>query len=151
MKPLPEITIYNHQQAIPVSDELIELYEAAAMAALPHVLKCQISDSSVLNDLKELEVSLVDDDTIADVHKRFLNIPGATDVITFDHGEIHVSVETARLQAQEFANGYEREVMLYIIHGLLHLAGHDDMSEQDRVRMDHHQQRILKEVWTSEL
>jgi len=146
-----EIAIYNHQQAIPVAGELIELFELAAKVALPHVLQVQIPARSVLNALNEIEISLVDDDTIADVHERFMDIPGATDVITFDHGEIHVSVETARAQAEEFSNGYEREIMLYVIHGLLHLAGHEDATEQGRAMMDDQQNRILEQVWTRDL
>ena len=151
MPPLPEITIYNHQEAIPVSDELIELFVVAAQAALPQVMEVARVSHSVLSQLDELEVSLVDDETIADVHLRFMDIPGATDVITFDHGEIHISVETARAQAEEFGNGFEREMMLYIIHGLLHLAGHEDVSEKGLAMMNQYQQGILERVWTSDL
>lgn len=134
-----------------MSDELLELFEAAALEALPHVIEAARIPRSVLIDLDELEVSLVDDATIADVHMRFMDIPGATDVITFDHGEIHISVETARQQALDFANAYEREVMLYIIHGLLHLAGHEDATPEGQARMNHLQQSILDKVWTSDL
>ncbi len=134
-----------------MSDELLELFEAAAVVALPRVLEAARVPRSVLASLNELEVSLVDDATIADVHMRFMDIPGATDVITFDHGEILISVETARAQAEEFANGYEREVMLYIIHGLLHLAGHEDATTEGQGQMNALQSSILDQVWTSEL
>lgn len=105
---------------------------------------------SALSQLETVEVSIVDDQTIADVHLRFMDIPGATDVITFDHGEIHVSAETARAQATEFDNGFERELMLYIVHGLLHLAGHEDATSEGRATMDTLQQSILNEVWSAE-
>ncbi|BDS08910.1 hypothetical protein NT6N_39500 [Oceaniferula spumae] len=147
MLPLPGIAIYNHQQAIPLSDELIELFESAAVLALPHILEVATGPGSSLAQLDEVEVSLVDDETIADVHLRFMDIPGATDVITFDHGEIHVSVETASSQGQEFGNAFEREIMLYIIHGLLHLAGHEDATDSGQAAMDYHQQDILEKVW----
>ena len=151
MQPTMEISVYNHQEVIAMSDELIELFEVAALDALPRVLEVARIPDSVLTSLPEVEISLVDDETIADVHMRFMDIPGATDVITFDHGEIHISVETAREQAAEFGNGYERELMLYIIHGLLHLAGHEDASPEGLAQMNQHQQRILDQVWTSEL
>ena len=68
-------------------------------------------------ELDEVEVSFVDDETIADLHLQYMQIPGPTDVITFAHGEIHISVETAKAQASEYANDFERELMLYIVHG----------------------------------
>ena len=151
MRKLPEIMVYNHQQVISLSDELLELFQVAAQDALPLVLELATDPVSALTQIQEVEVSLVDDVTIADVHLRFMDIPGATDVITFDHGEIHISVETARQQAMEFENGYERELMLYIIHGLLHLAGHEDASETGLALMNDYQQRILDQIWTNGL
>ena len=139
--------VFNHQEVIVISDELIDLLESSAVRALPYVLKAARTVGSVLTNLQEVEVSLVDDATIADVHVRFMDIAGATDVITFDHGEIHISVETAREQAEEFDNNFERELMLYIIHGLLHLAGHEDATPEGLAQMNDLQQSILGQVW----
>jgi len=147
MLPLPEISVYNHQEAISISEELLDLFQSAAQEALPHVLEVAAISGSTLAHLQDVEVSFVDDTTIADVHLRFMNIRGATDVITFDHGEIHISVETARAQAAEFDNGFERELMLYIIHGLLHLSGHEDASEKGLAAMNRFQLNILNKVW----
>ena len=62
----------------------------------------------VLSGLDEVEISVVSDDVIRDVHARFLNDPTATDVITFPHGdgigEIIVSFDTAIRQASESEN-----------------------------------------------
>lgn len=147
MLPLPQIAIYNHQHAIPLGQELLELFQSAAQQSLPLVLEVAATPGSALIHLEEVEVSIIDDATIADVHVRFMDIPGATDVITFDHGEIHISVETAVTQAREFDNAFERELMLYIIHGLLHLAGHEDATEAGQATMNRHQQSILEKVW----
>lgn len=144
---MPELTVYCHQSVIKFSDELIRRLEAAGRKALPKALAVASRRDSALQGLEEVEVSLVDDGTIADVHLRFMDIPGATDVITFDHGEIHISVETAQSQAAEFQNDFEREVALYIIHGLLHLAGHEDTSDEGAARMDELQAAILDQVW----
>lgn len=149
MPPPPDISVYSHQDAIPVPETLLGRLRGAALAACPRALEAAALPGSPLVRLEEVEVSLVDDATIADVHLRFMDIPGATDVITFDHGEIHVSVETARRQAREFGNGFERELMLYIIHGLLHLSGHEDASAAGQATMDRLQQEILAEVWQS--
>jgi len=148
MRTMPELAIYRHQEVIALSDELLEKLQLAGNASMPQVLDVALSPNSALSELHEVEVSLIDDSTIADVHLQFMDIPGATDVITFDHGEIHISVETAQQQAIEFGNDFERELMLYIIHGLLHLAGYEDATESDRLRMDRLQQNILSKVWS---
>lgn len=127
--------------------ELLARLKTAGQLSVPKALEAAKHEGSALSNLDEVEVSLVADATIADVHLRFMNIPGATDVITFDHGEIHISVETALQQAKEFANDYERELMLYVIHGLLHLAGHEDATHDGQAKMDKLQERILSEVW----
>jgi len=143
---MPELCLYSHQDVIVLTPTLLDRLESAGREAVPCVLAVALGENSVLALLEDVEVSFVDDSTIADVHMQFMDIPGATDVITFDHGEIHISVETARRQALEFGNDFERELLLYIIHGLLHLAGYEDASEPDRLRMDQLQQGILAEV-----
>jgi len=89
----------------------------------------------------------VSDEVIAQVHVDFMDIPGATDVITFSHGEIVISAETARSYGEEYGNSFERELMLYIIHGLLHLAGHEDEDVLERENMEKIQTFILEQVW----
>lgn len=144
-----DLSIYNHQDIVDFSTGFLSRFEHAGHAAIPHVLEVAIDSRSVLPHLEEVEVSLIDDETIADIHLRFMDIPGATDVITFDHGEIHISVETARQQAQAYDQTFERELILYMIHGLLHLAGYEDATTPDRLRMDQLQQGILNLVWPS--
>ena len=145
--PNPELTVYCHQEVICLSSELLQRLESAGCEALPKVLEMAVYPDSVLSRLSEVEVSFIDDATIADVHLRFMDIPGATDVITFDHGEIHISVETAQRQAAEFGHDFERELMLYMVHGLLHLAGHEDATDIGRSTMDKLQHSILNQVW----
>ena len=67
--------------------------------------------------------------------------------ITFplgNYGEILVSVETARRQAVEFASSFERELTLYIVHGLLHLHGYEDGSTPGREEMARRQEALLE-------
>ena len=78
---------------------------------------------------EEISVALVSDRKISAIHRQFMGIAGATDVITFQHGEIVVSVETASRQAIDYESDLLQELRLYIAHGLLHLAGYDDHSE----------------------
>lgn len=97
---------------------------------------------SALEDLEELELSLVDDATLAEVHGDFLDDPTVTDVITFPHGEVLVSVDMAARRAEEFGKGERGETFLYLIHGILHLAGLDDRCEADAAAMAKEQERI---------
>ena len=80
----------------------------------------------MLRSLEDIAVILVSDRRMAEVHAQFMNIADPTDVITFEEGDIFVSVQTAARNAREFATSLEDELRLYIIHGLLHLHGFDD-------------------------
>ena len=65
-----------------------------------------------------------------------MNIPGPTDVITFEHGEIIISAADRRpVTHANIGQPIEHELGLYIIHGILHLNGHDDLAEPAASRM----------------
>lgn len=98
----------------------------------------------VLPHLTEVEISIVSDSAIAAVHAQFLDDPVPTDVITFQHGEILISSDTARSNAERFRTPLQAELGLYVIHGLLHLNGFLDEAPQDAARMRKVQTRILK-------
>lgn len=139
----PQVEIYPHADC-----EGIDLGRLAAQVteAVPFCLESRGGEVPVLPDLTEVEVSLVDDATIADVHGEFMDDPTPTDVITFHHGEILVSVDTARREGPGHGNSPEAETLLYIIHGLLHLNGHTDLREPDRTAMHREQESILHRV-----
>jgi probable rRNA maturation factor len=137
----PAIHVQNRQRKVPV--DLAWLREFAAVAlgeCLPHCADGRFA----LRELPEVEVAVVSDRTIARVHRDFMQIPGATDVITFEHGEIVVSAETARSCAAEHGHSTGQELGLYIVHGLLHLNGFDDRSAADRARMHGVQDRVME-------
>ena len=97
-------------------------------------------------DLANIDVVLVDRATMARVHADFLGDPAETDVITFPYGEIVVCPAVAREQAPRFGLEVGHEVLLYAIHGLLHLAGHDDQTEKQAREMARIQRRIVREL-----
>ncbi len=99
-----------------------------------------------LRKLHGVEVTVVSDAMIARVHFEFMAMPDPTDVITFDHGEIVVSAETAVRCAKEHGHSVEEELVLYVIHGLLHLNGFDDRAPAARRKMFRVQDRIWREV-----
>ena len=144
---MPLLEVYNNQEEEMIPDELLEKLCRIGNQALPLTLENPANGGGVLSELEEVEISIVSDEVIEQVHVDFMDIPGATDVITFAHGEIVISAETARSYGREYGNSFERELMLYIIHGLLHLAGHEDEDPQERVEMEKIQMEILERVW----
>jgi probable rRNA maturation factor len=134
------VTIINRQRAVSV--DLTSLQEFASRA-LTECLKLR-GASNRLSTLPEVSVVvLVSDRRIAEIHRRFMNAPGPTDVITFQHGEIFVSTETAQRQARQFGTSFEHELRLYLVHGLLHLAGFDDKTPAGSAEMKRLQERIV--------
>ena len=137
------IHVHNRQRSVPVRLPWLRRF---ARAALESCLDCSADGRFALQDLEEIEVAIVSDRVIAGVHERFMNIPGATDVITFEHGEIIISAQTAARYGQEYGQKLEHELGLYIIHGILHLNGHDDLAEPAASRMKETQAAILRRV-----
>ena len=138
-----EITVDNRQRRVRFN--LARLREFAGRALEECVNHAARKDAPLLQ-LSSVEVSIVSDAVIADVHLRFMDIEGPTDVITFGHGEILISAETAKKQARQYAQKLEMELGLYIIHGLLHLNGFDDIKPADAVKMHRLQDRILRKL-----
>jgi probable rRNA maturation factor len=88
----------------------------------------------------------VADAEIARLNEQFLAHHGPTDVITFQHGEILISIERAIAQARRFGTAVHDELALYLIHGLLHLAGYDDTTPAKRRVMHARQRALLGEI-----
>jgi probable rRNA maturation factor len=104
----------------------------------------------------ELGFHFVAAEEMARVNKQFLQHEGSTDVITFDHnegnaetelrGEIFISIPDAVEQAREFGTTWQSELARYIIHGLLHLRGFDDLQPAKRRVMKREENRLLKKT-----
>lgn len=97
-------------------------------------------------DLAEIEFVLVDRATMARVHGDFLDDPTETDVITFPYGEIVVCPAVAHDRAAEYCLQPEQEVLLYCLHGLLHLAGYDDTTSRAAKEMAAAQMELLQRI-----
>jgi len=111
----------------------------ASLPLLPHPLPANFPASAI-------QFVLVDRATMARVHGDFLGDSSETDVITFPYGEILVCPAVARDRAAEFGHEVEQEVLLYALHGLLHLAGYDDTTPKLAKEMAKVQVRLLKRV-----
>ena len=138
--PIPEITVRNLQRKVPVDVVDLEMF---ARKAAELCLRLPRRKKSDLAQLREISVLIVSDRKIASLHRQFMNESGPTDVITFQHGEIFVGAESARRNARRFGNAFERELRLYVVHGLLHLHGFDDRNAASARRMEVVQRKIL--------
>ena len=137
---MPKITVRNLQRKIPVNIVALEKFAAKAVKLC---LRLPKKRPTVLAKLPEVSILMVSDRRMASLHRQFLNERDPTDVITFQHGEIFISAETARVHARGFGNTFARELCLYIVHGLLHLNGYDDRDKAGVRRMRAVQERIL--------
>src|SRR5262245_30352623 len=85
-----------------------------------------------------LSIAFVDNRRIREINRRFLKHDFATDVISFplgDENELVISTEYARTEARARGIPVEEELLRYVVHGILHLAGYDDHDPADRKRM----------------
>jgi probable rRNA maturation factor len=137
----PRISVRNFQRKIAVNVGELETFAAAAVQ---RCLRLQKQKRTDLRKLREVFIGLISDRRMALLHLQFLGRDGPTDVLTFQHGEIFISVETARRHARAFGNSLIRELKLYIVHGLLHLHAFEDRTPTEARRMKTAQEKILR-------
>ena len=100
----------------------------------------------------KLSFAFVDNNEIKRLNKKYFDTDDVTDVIAFPldnhknalNGEIVVSVETAVDTADKENVDVEGEIILYVVHGLLHLLGYSDVDRDDAVIMHEKESKILK-------
>ena len=138
---VPEITVQNFQRKIPINVAELEKF---AGKAVQHSLQLRQRQRTDLRKLSEVFIWLISDRRMTLLHRKFLGQSGPTDVMTFQHGEIFISVDTARRHARAFGNSLLRELKLYIVHGLLHLHGFDDQTPAEARKMKKAQEKILR-------
>ena len=141
-KPHPRITVRNLQRTISVNAVGLEKFAARAVR---HCLQVRKRKQTDLSKLPRIFVWLISDRRMSQLHRQFLGQTGPTDVLTFQHGEIFISVETAKRHAHIFGNSLMRELQLYIVHGLLHLHGFGDRTPAEARKMRRTQEKILRD------
>ena len=141
METWPCITVRNSQRKISLNVAELEKF---AVNAVQHSLRLHPRQQTDLRKLSEVFIWLISDRRMALLHRKFLGQSGTTDVLTFQHGEIFISLETTRRHARAFGNSLLRELKLYIVHGLLHLHGFDDQTPSEAHKMKAAQEKILR-------
>lgn len=105
-----------------------------------------------------LSITIVDNKKIKEINREYRNKDSETDVISFafeesdDYvypnmrflGEIYISIDKAKSQAEEYGHSLKRELCFLTVHGLLHLLGYDHIEENDRVVMRKLEEEILE-------
>lgn len=141
---LPEkfsVEIANRQRSLPIPRSL---------------LRRLVRDVLTVEDVSsaKIELAFVDDPTIHQVNRDHLRHDYPTDVITFPYsepdeiplrGEIVISTDHAISQGKRFGHSPDRELLLYVIHGLLHLVGYDDHVASEKKAMHKRQAQLLNE------
>ena len=155
-------TVRNRQQRQPVDLGLLKRIISVLLKDLLHITQA------------DLGFVLVAGPEIKRLNETFLQHAGATDVIAFDyaedfldqtssvscrtgigkmpvprprlHGEVFVCVDEAIVQARRFHTSWQSEVVRYIVHGVLHLLGHDDGCAADRQRMKREEDRLCAKL-----
>jgi probable rRNA maturation factor len=156
------VTIANRQRVQKINLRLLKKIANALLAEL------EIQKA-------ELGICLVAAPEMTRLNESFLKHRGSTDVIAFDygfgvppsggkfskksaranrlkpelrtlHGEIHICVAEAVLQARKYGTSWQSEVVRYIVHGVLHLLGFDDSSAGARRKMKREENRRLREM-----
>jgi probable rRNA maturation factor len=136
----PKISICNLQRRVP---NRVATLQKFAVKAVQNCLQLHQEKQTDLRKLRDILVWLISDRRMSQLHREFLGQTGPTDVLTFQHGEIFISAETAKRHARLFENSIMRELQLYIVHGLLHLHGFDDRTPAGARKMKRMQERIL--------
>lgn len=121
---------------------------------VPFLRKKLLSAHGLLDTpLRELSLALVGDARMSDLHNRYLGIAGPTDVLTFelDHdtrgrvtaGEVVICVPEARRQVRGHRMEVRNELLLYALHGMLHLSGFDDTTGLGYRKMHEMEDKVL--------
>ena len=126
-----------------------DLLERAAKAALSHASISEETDLSVI---------LTNDARLHELNLNYLGVDAPTDVLSFPAtetdpdtgarylGDILISVPRAKAQAERAGHPLESEVQLLVVHGVLHLLGHDHAEPEEKARMWKAQAEILESL-----
>ena len=135
-------------------DEEIKELETVEKVLLSAIKKEQLEDVT-------FNLIIVDNEYIHEINKTYRGIDRETDVITFalededsivvpdqvvrNLGDIYISIDKARMQAEEYGHGLLRELSFLAVHGFYHLLGYDHMTPEEEKVMFQKQEEVLEE------
>jgi probable rRNA maturation factor len=137
----------RNQITVPIADrqEILAVDRRLLRRAVRSVLRM----AGVVKAL--ISVAIVDDDTITRLNWEFLRHRGPADVLSFPlddrgrlEGEVIASAQTAALCAPRYGWTAHDELLLYVVHGTLHLVGHDDRTTRQQAEMQQREREVLE-------
>lgn len=156
-----EIYIENMQDKIEVTPLLEKIINDAVKTSM---------DVEKFDIQSEVSILLVDDERIREINNEHRQIDKATDVLSFPVvdmregeimsdigdfdldeellllGDIIISLETAKRQADEYKHSFEREIAFLTTHGIFHLLGYDHMEKEEEEKMLYKQETVLRKL-----
>jgi probable rRNA maturation factor len=133
--------------SIPISNAVAHLTDEARIRS---AIESILADAQIRHGT--ISVAIVDDPKIHELNRQFLQHDYTTDVLSFVldqsdgclEGEVIVSIDTAARMAATAGWSVDDELLLYIVHGTLHLVGHDDLDPESRATMRVQERHYLK-------
>ncbi len=128
--------------------------------------KC-FEEENLQNSKLYITVTLTTKENIKEINKEYRNIDRATDVLSFpmfekdeleakiknrdfEHvdvlGDLVISIEKVKEQAEEYGHSFERELSYMLVHGFYHLMGYDHIEEEDKKKMRPKEEKILNDL-----
>lgn len=136
------ITFYTEYENPPLNTEGVERQSAQIIQSI-----CETEEV----ELESLTIIWVTDAYLQKLHEEFLDDPTETDVMTFNYSEsgsidaeLYISIDRARAQAPRFGASVENELQRLVIHGVLHMSGYDDGTDDERKEMRAREDFYLK-------
>lgn len=136
-----QIEISNEQQTLSINE-----------ARLRQAVQAVIAESRF--PIASIDVAVVDDEAIHKLNRDYLQHDYPTDVLSFPlssadepiEGQVVVSADTATAQAEEYGWPADSELLLYVVHGVLHLIGYRDKTTEDEAQMRAAERRVLSQL-----
>jgi homotetrameric cytidine deaminase/rRNA maturation RNase YbeY len=154
------ITYNDEQKKIKIPAAAKKLLQAALQA---------VADLHALPDSTEVDITIVDDQTIHQINREYRQVDRPTDVLSFafdestgeepainDNPEAHllgniiISAETTARQGEEYGHGFNRELAYLAVHGCLHLLGYDHMQPKEKAVMRAEEEKALQKIQLSQ-
>lgn len=159
LEPARSVTIANHYPRLRLDRRALTRAIHTLDAEFPKPISGSASKSKILScPPGELSLVFLSDPALAQLHATFLADPTTTDVITFEGdpalgvaGEVCVSVDTAANYAKQHRRDFATELLLYVVHGWLHLAGYDDLQPAKKRIMRRAEARALNLLATRKI
>jgi rRNA maturation RNase YbeY len=133
----------------------VQIYVKDSLLSRKQIISYLKKIVSIVPELKDyfITVAIIDDTQMQKLNYKFTGRESPTDVLSFKYEgeiptiEVIVSSDQALKNASRYKNAPSQELLIYIVHGILHGLGYEDNNKSNRVRMFRKQREIVNRVW----